>query len=156
MKFRSIILAVVVSLLTSCATTYIQPQPNSIYALIQGSKVSSGVFNWVISDIDSIDNKSVSSLFSPTPKLRIQPGHHNIVANVRFLRGFMSNQYYGLVSINADIKASASYQIKATVQGTNVSAWLEDSAGHRASNVGSAPYSVLPQNQTIIMPIYSH
>lgn len=135
--------------------TYVQPKPTVAHATVQGVQVRESLFTWRFNKIDAIDDKAVNSFFNVSPKLRIAPGKHTFVANVSFARGFASQQYYGLVEFNADIKAGVAYLVKSVVKGKSVQAWIEDPQGHRAGNVGSSGYNVIPQAQTVIIPVYS-
>lgn len=150
-KISCLLLVVGATLLSACATTYVQPQPNTVHAIVQGSDQRSSLFSWRTNNIDSIDNKSVVTFLFSQPRLRVQPGNHLFVSQVTFKRGFLSNQYYGLVSFTANVKPGQSYQVKSAINGTTIQAWLEDSYGHRASTVGTGSYSIVPDNNPVVI-----
>lgn len=154
---KSFMALVVVCIMSGCATTssYVQPQTNVPHATIQGGEVRESLFTWRVNSIITIDDKAVNNFFTNTPKLRIQPGKHNMVASVTFARGFASQQYNALVEFDANIKAREVYKITSAIKGKSVQVWAEDAHGRRAGTVGSANYSVLPQSQTVIVPVYS-
>ena len=124
------------------------------YSLRKGSFLSA---DWINAHVVTLDNKSISYPFFSdgysSYKIPVTPNQlHHFTITSQFNQGFSSSGPYGATgTVTATLAAGQQYAIKAVVNNGKVNMWIQSRNGKKASSVASAPYQILPKDQTIII-----
>jgi hypothetical protein len=149
----AITLLIICTTLVGCATIYQPPKATEPTAVIAVNNERGGFATWTQSQVEAIDNKS-AGLQLMSGKLRIYPGVHTLTIKSQFNRGFFSSgPYEAFTDIRANFQAGETYIVQATVQGSKLLVWINNSAEKQVTPVSATNYRSAPQNSTIFVPI---
>ena len=106
-------------------------------AVISQNKIRKSFVNWSETSIKRIDGQLVGMT---NTRLRVKPGKHVLVVEVRFHNKFGDGPRVSLPIIKADLKEKMNYRVMfSTTKDQIVKAWLENSATHKVvSSIGEA------------------
>src|SRR3990167_8729381 len=160
-KFSSIFAAV--SLLAGCASPDMYKPPsatNTQGTIVKGFSLRKGSFlsaDWINAHVISLDNKSISYPFFSDDyssyKIPVTPNQpHHITITSQFNHGFSDDGPYGATgTVIATFAPGREYTVNAVVNNGKVNMWIQTQNGKKASSVASAPYQILPKDETIII-----
>jgi hypothetical protein len=139
---KSAFIILLIGLLSGCAGTgdsYKDYAKNQAHATLRGSDTGF-VTSRIIMQIESIDGKPITFLWTSADKFSIAPGAHTVKAYTFIKQGAFADGRQINVTIRFNAVAGQDYSLQSKANGDKINVWIVDARGRISSPIVSAEH----------------
>ena len=126
---RHLLIVFSISLLSSCGILHVNEKYDPAkHAIIRGTFVRKGYFNWESYGLRKVDGERVIYLRKVEEQVVVSPGPHQLETDVTFCRPGGRPPITSYTHLALQAKAGHEYELMGKIEGDDVELWVQDKA----------------------------